>query len=169
MDILVFSDSHGNTRNVMRAIANQIKKPDAIIFLGDGLGSMMYCDFDNIPLYTVSGNCDDTYFGTLFSDDERIIELGGKRIMMTHGHRYDVKSTLTRLVYIAAQREVDIVLFGHTHCAFEKCLTPDSCEMPKLNKNLYILNPGAIGAGGCSFGVISISHKGEILLSHGRV
>lgn len=167
MDILVFSDSHGNTRNVMRALSNQIKKPDAIIFLGDGLGSMSYCDFENIPFYTVSGNCDVGYFGALFSDDERIIELGGKKIMMTHGHRYDVKSTLTRLVYTAAQREADIVLFGHTHLPIEKVLTPDVCEMPKLNKNLYIFNPGAIGAG--SFGVISISREGQVLLSHGRV
>lgn len=169
MDILVFSDSHGNTRNVMRALSNQIKKPDAVIFLGDGLQSISYCEFDNIPLYTVSGNCDGAYFGTLFSDDERIIELGGKKIMMTHGHLYDVKSTLTRLVYTAAQRDVDIVLFGHTHNPLEKCLTPDSCELPKLSKNLYIFNPGAIGAGGNSFGVISISNNGQILLSHGRV
>ena len=169
MDILVFSDSHGNTRNIMKAISNQIKKPDAIIFLGDGLQSMSYCDFDNIPLYTVSGNCDCAYFGSLFSDDERIIELGGKKIMMTHGHNYDVKSTLTRLVYTAAVRGVYVVLFGHTHCAYEKCLTPVSCEMPKLEKNLYVFNPGAIGAGGCSFGVISISKEGQILLSHGRV
>lgn len=169
MDILVFSDSHGNLRNLQKALDNQIKKPDAILFLGDGLSSFQYFDFQNIPFYSVSGNCDGDFYGTLFSDEERIIELGKKKIMMTHGHRYDVKHTLTRLVYTAASRDVDIVLYGHTHIAHECVLTPDNCEMPKLQKPLYIMNPGAIGSGGSSFGVISISHRGEVLLSHGRV
>ena len=33
MDILVFSDSHGNIRNIQKALDCQINKPDAIIFL----------------------------------------------------------------------------------------------------------------------------------------
>ena len=169
MDILVFSDSHGNLRNLQKALDVQIKKPDAILFLGDGLSSFQYFDFGNIPFYSVSGNCDGVTYGTLFSDDERIIELGGKRIMMTHGHKYDVKHTLTRLIYTAASREVDIVLYGHTHIAHECVLTPDNCEMPKLNKPLYVMNPGAIGSGGSSFGVITVSQRGDILLSHGSV
>ena len=169
MDILVFSDSHGNLRNIQKALDAQIKKPDAILFLGDGLSSFQYLDFDGIPFYSVSGNCDGDFYGSLFSDDERIIELSGKKIMMTHGHKYDVKHTLTRLIYTAAVREVDIVLYGHTHMAHECVLTPDNCEMPKLQKNLYVMNPGAIGSGGSSFGVISISRNGEILLSCGRV
>ena len=169
MDILVFSDSHGNLRNVQKALDSQIKKPDAILFLGDGLANLNYFDFDGIPLYTVSGNCDGDFYGSLFSDDERIIELAGKKIMMTHGHKYDVKHSLTRLIYTAASRDVDIVLYGHTHVAHECVLTPESCEMPKLQKPLYVMNPGAIGSGGSSFGVITVSRMGEILLSHGRV
>ena len=37
MNILVFSDSHGRGSRMLEALARQIKKPDAVIFLGDGL------------------------------------------------------------------------------------------------------------------------------------
>ena len=171
MNILVFSDSHGRSENINEVMRKQIKKPDAVIFLGDGLRDLDYCDFEGTPLFKVRGNCD--YFalmgGTDVTDD-LIITLGDKRIMMTHGHNYGVKSTLTPLMNVAVKNNVDILLFGHTHEGFEMTLTPENDQYGlNLSKPLYILNPGSIGSYSATFGSISIDRRGGVLLSHGRL
>lgn len=170
MDILVISDSHGRRENIEEAISRQIKKPDAIIFLGDGLRDMTYAQTGDIPIYQVSGNCD---MGGFFSDNEvlteQTVELGGKRIFFTHGHRYGVKSTLTPLISEAATRDADIVLYGHTHEGFERELMGDSEYGIRLKKPLYIMNPGSIGSYPYYFGAISIDRDGRVLLSHGSL
>lgn len=170
MDILVISDSHGRRENIEEAINRQIKKPDAIIFLGDGLRDMTYAQTGDIPVYRVSGNCD---MGGFFSDNEvpteQTVELGGKRIFFTHGHRYGVKSTLTPLISESATRDADIVLYGHTHEGFERELTGDNEYGIRLKKPLYIMNPGSIGSYPYYFGAISIDRDGRVLLSHGSL
>ena len=35
--LLILSDSHGHTRNLREALARQLRAPDIILFLGDGL------------------------------------------------------------------------------------------------------------------------------------
>ncbi len=170
MEFLVLSDSHGRTKNILEALARQIRKPDGIIFLGDGLRDLMYCDIVDIPIYSVGGNCDTGgFFGTLSSDDVGVIEACGKKIMFTHGHLYGVKSSLSHLIYIAAQRDVDIVLFGHTHTPLEMRIDVDDVDLPKLKKPLYLLNPGSVGGYDGDFGVLSVTDRGEVLLSHGKL
>ena len=102
MEILVFSDSHGREGKIREAIERQIKKPDAIIFLGDGLRDMDRIETDGIPTLCVCGNCD---VGSMFSGgvpEQRCVILGDKRIFFTHGHRYCVKNTLIPLLSEAA-------------------------------------------------------------------
>ena len=170
MEFLVLSDSHGRTKNILEALSLQIRNLDGIIFLGDGLRDLMYCDTGDIPIYSVGGNCDaGGFFAGLSSDGMRILELGGKRIMLTHGHLYGVKSTLSRLIYAAADNDIDVVMFGHTHVPYEARLDVTDIDMPTLKKPLYIFNPGAIGGYDGDFGILSISSRGEILLSHGRL
>ncbi len=170
MDILVISDSHGRREKIEEAIERQIQKPAAVIFLGDGLRDMMYADTGDIPIYRVSGNCD---MGGLFSDNgvltEQTVEICAKRIFMTHGHRYGVKSALTPLISEAVKREADIVLFGHTHEGFEMELCEGNDYGIKTKKPLYIMNPGSIGSYPYYFGVISIDREGRVLLSHGSL
>ena len=169
MEFLVLSDSHGRTKNILEAVSRQIKRPDGIIFLGDGLRDLMYCDID-IPIYSVSGNCDTgSFYGELCSDTVRIVELAGKRVMLTHGHEYSVKSTLSRLIYAAVDSGADIVMFGHTHEPYEKRLDTGDIDMPVLKKPLYIFNPGSVGGYDGDFGVLTVNSRGEILLSHGRL
>ena len=170
MDILVLSDSHGRREKIEEAINRQIKKPDAIIFLGDGLRDIVYAEIGNIPIYRVSGNCD---MGGFFSDNgevsERVAELCGKRIFMTHGHKYGVKSTFTPLLNEATSREADIVLFGHTHEKCEGMIDNENELGIRIKKPLYIMNPGSIGSYPYDFGVISIDRGGRVLLSHGSL
>ena len=161
---LVFSDSHGNFFKVNEALARQVKRPDGIFFLGDGIGDVKFFDKGSIPIYCVSGNCDRR---ESFADDEapeeNLVKICGYTVMMTHGHRYGVKSGLGNIISAAKERDADILLFGHTHERLEATYMKDN------GKPLYILNPGSIGGYNASFGVISISDGGEILFSHGEI
>ena len=167
MEILVFSDSHGRSDKINEALSRQIKKPDAIIFLGDGLRDMMNAEKGDCPVYSVRGNCDGLIVS--YSPDERCLILGEKRIFFTHGHRYGVKSTLTPLLSEAAKRDADIVLYGHTHEGYERELQSDNEYGIKLQKPLYIMNPGSIGSYPYYFGAITIDREGRVMLSHGSL
>ena len=167
MEILVFSDSHGRLDKIEEALSLQIKKPDAIIFLGDGLRDIANAETGEIPVYSVRGNCDTLIMS--YSPDEQCLILGDKRVFFTHGNKYGVKSTLTPLISEAAKREADIVLYGHTHEAFECELAPDNEYAIKLKSTLYIMNPGSIGSYPYYFGVITIDKSGRVLMSHGSL
>jgi predicted phosphodiesterase len=101
--------------------------------------------------------------------DEQTINLDGIRIMMTHGHNYGVKSTLTPIISTAVRNNVDILLFGHTHEGFEMTLTPENDLGIKLDKPLYIMNPGSLGSYAAAFGTISTDSSGRVLLAHGSL
>ncbi len=169
MEILVFSDSHGRRERIEEAILRQIKKPDAVIFLGDGLRDIQNAELGGIDVYAVSGNCDAVSIFCESAPTEQNLIFGGKRIFFTHGHRYGVKSTWTPLIFEAAARGADIVLFGHTHEAAEGCISSDNRYGIKTDKPIYIMNPGSIGTYPYSFGVITIDREGRVLLSHGTL
>ncbi len=167
---IIFSDSHGNFLNMNEAIERQPLPPDAVFFLGDGIADLKMLDTRGAKLYCVSGNCDERYLN--YSNDfvpyENIVKIDGYTVMMAHGHKYGVKSGLGNIINAALERDVDILLFGHTHEKFESCYHLENKKNGSV-KPLYILNPGSIGAYGASFGVISISDDREILLSHGDI
>ena len=171
MNILVFSDSHGHGERIDAVIQTQIGKPDAIIFLGDGLRDIAYCDTGDIPIFAVQGNCDIySYFRSGETEEELLFTLGGKRIFITHGHKYGVKSGIGYLISSAAKMGADIVLYGHTHDAFESVLNKDENDYGiKLDKPMYVMNPGSIGDYNASFGCINIDREGRVLTSHGKL
>lgn len=168
MNILVLSDSHGDAKAIMRALA--LSRPQAVIFLGDGLRDVYACDIGDTPLYAVCGNCDLFFGGNVLNEPaERIADLGGKRIFMTHGHAYSVKSHLGELVRAAVAAQADVVLFGHTHARTEIYLpTGDTSYGVTLQKPMWIFNPGSAHGYGASFGNILIQN-GNVLLSHGSL
>ena len=59
MRILVISDSHGNTRNIERAVESQ-PEANIIIHLGDGADDIVDLEFvyRDKQFYQVAGNCD---------------------------------------------------------------------------------------------------------------
>jgi len=65
--------------------------------------------------------------------DTEIFELNGKKIFLTHGHLYGVKSTMKEIEAKAEEIEADICIFGHTHREY----------MNEKNDIIY-LNPGAL-------------------------
>ncbi|MBQ4047446.1 MAG: metallophosphoesterase [Clostridia bacterium] len=118
MKILVLSDTHGDTAVIELLLARE--KPDALIHLGDCSGDVQYalicCDpalCEGVKLFQVCGNCD----GYTQLPAELEAEIGGKRFFLLHGHTRDVKNGDAALLSAARAREVEIILYGHTHVA----------------------------------------------------
>ena len=130
MKALIFSDSHGRTENLVKAMDGY---PDfqAIFHLGDVGNDEAYIrSLTPYPVYMVRGNCD---FSSSLKES-MVIEFGGKRIAMCHGHRYlSYGGAPDALRYFGLQNHADVVMFGHTH-------------VPYLEKtdDLILLNPGSI-------------------------
>ena len=84
MRIGVLSDTHGDISNARR-FYESLAPLDCIFHLGDcvpdgkKLSKLFSC-----PLYAVRGNCD---YRTE-EPFERVVDLGGKRFLLTHGHQY---------------------------------------------------------------------------------
>lgn len=128
--ILVLSDSHGNVNNMVTAVRNT--HPDQIIHLGDCWvdAEKLHQQFPMIMMEQVPGNCDCSQ-----EPVERILLIEGKRILICHGHTFNVKAGYLNLEYAAEERRVDAALFGHTHRVF----------YDKHNRISY-MNPGSIGS-----------------------
>ncbi len=145
MKLLVIADVHGRRDAVQRALEQQ---PDCttVLFLGDGLRDME--DMADIhperTFVMVPGNCD---FSALLPVT-RLEIYAGKRVLMTHGHRYHVKNGLTTVCLAAEERQADILLFGHTHEPLQE-----------YRDGLYVLNPGSLGYGG-TYGLVEITPAG---------
>lgn len=132
MKAAVFSDTHGSTELMCGAV--RACGPDIIIHLGDHERdcAALRRDFPHIPLYSVCGNCD------LYpmSPGTDIVMLGKTKLFITHGHLYNVKYGLDRLVYAAMEVEAKAVLFGHTHSPLNSSLG-----------SMRVINPGTAQCG----------------------
>ncbi len=140
MKILVMSDSHGNVKNMLTAV--HAESPDMILHLGDHHTDCreLRKKFPDIPLRAVKGNCDLAGETEL---DEFICEY--LRIMMVHGHRFSVKYSLDSLITNAMYKDVDILLYGHTHVAHTQEF-----------EGMHIINPGSVGASRATYCVLEI-------------
>lgn len=85
---------------------------DVLIHLGDNIQDIR--EFKKIykgEILNVKGNCD--YSNSVPSD--MIKDIAGFRFLITHGHNYDVKYSLSRLKDKAFEEKANVVLYGHTH------------------------------------------------------
>ncbi|MBP1744094.1 MAG: phosphodiesterase, family [Firmicutes bacterium] len=113
MLIGVISDTHRYNWVIEEAV-RKMGDVDMIVHLGDNVQ-----DVEEIAKYfkgkiiSVRGNCDMTK-----SVPAEIIDMiQGKKFLITHGHRYNVKNSMTRLKFKALEADADVVLFGHTHAS----------------------------------------------------
>ena len=146
MDILVFSDSHGRIAAMEGAIRSL--NPDVVLHLGDhdADAHILAHSFPALTIRTVCGNCD---FGSHTRSVDRFTA-GDRRIVMTHGHIYKVKSGYANIRAMGKAEGADILLFGHTH-------VPHYEQVGAM----HMLNPGSANY---SFGRIQII-DGEIRCS----
>lgn len=130
MRILVVSDTHGREDN-LRRILKEKGTPDVMIHLGDsecgeyGITSLVEC-----PVHMVAGNCD------FFTDLPRtkIVELGGCRMLLTHGHYQYVNMGTSDLRREARMNGCSVALFGHTHQPY----------LDQKEPGMTVMNPGSL-------------------------
>lgn len=138
----MFSDSHYDI-NICCNVINKLPHTDMIIHAGDckGDAERLARLFPDIEIKSVPGNCD-------FSSEpqEMCFTAAGKRIFLTHGHKYGVKTEhdYRSLVKKAKEENADAAVFGHTHITYLK-----------KENGILLLNPGSIKYGN-SFGIIEI-------------
>lgn len=121
------------------------EKPDEIIHLGDCLrdAETLSFAFPDIPVTMVPGNCD----GWTNRRDCLLLEREGVKLLLGHGHQWQVKSTSALALAEARTVGADVLLYGHTHRAV--------CQR---EGSVLLLNPGTVGGIGAraSYGVIVI-------------
>ena len=152
MKILVISDTHRDLSNLGKVLETE-SPVNLLIHCGDICGDgetvekLCGCEF-----HAVAGNMD------MGSDlpGELLIEAGGRRIFVVHGHRYYVGSGIEDLKETARENEADIVLYGHTHIPYLE-------ETPEI----IVMNPGSLSyprqwEKRCSYGVIEIDRQGRL-------
>lgn len=129
MKILIVSDTHGNHRNLDEVLERE-GQIDMFLHLGDVENDEHYIEAVlNCPIHIIAGNND--FFSYLPS--EKQIEIGKYRVFMTHGHGYYVSMDTRRLKQEGRERNVDIVMYGHTH-------RPDL----DIEDDIIAINPGSI-------------------------
>lgn len=127
--IMIVSDTHRRHGNLAEAIYNE-GHLDMLIHLGDVEGEEeVIKSIAGCETIFIAGNND--FFSPL--DREKEIELGGKKIWLTHGHNYYVSLDLKVIEQEAVARGMDIVMFGHTHR-----------PVIIVEDNITLINPGSI-------------------------
>ena len=121
MKAILMSDSHGDATGIRWLLSQAWARTgnvDAYFHMGDGamdflsLEAFLHAHDAEAKLYGVRGNCD---FYAPDVPNDRVVAFGGTRLFVTHGHYFQVKSTLTLLDEEAEAQECTIALYGHTH------------------------------------------------------
>ncbi len=105
---------------------------DVIVHCGDMVDAMAVALFEAIaPLQAVAGNNDPAELHHRFGK-RKILEFGGVRIGVVHGHEGVGRSTLARAQNAFKGESVQSVLFGHSHVPY--------CER---HEGVLFFNPGS--------------------------
>lgn len=138
MKIGILSDTHDQVARALRAVETLVDAgAETLIHCGDLTGSDVVhaCATVDVPCHYVYGNNDfdrrglraamDATGGVCLGDGD-VVELGGRRVAVTHGDNPRVFRHLLK-------SQPDYLLFGHTH------LTLDERDGPTRQ-----INPGAL-------------------------
>lgn len=137
MLIACASDAHHGRTNIEKLLAS-LPPVDALCFLGDSDADAMLLRYGlserqpRAAFHAVAGNWDPA---SALPKSE-LLAFGKTRALITHGHLFRVKQTLSLAADAAQVNDCRLVLYGHTHCAF------DGWE-----KGVRLVNPGALFQG----------------------
>ena len=129
--VLIISDSHGLTDEVKEIKKKYESQVDGMIHCGDS--ELNLHDKELEGFYYAKGNVD---FDSEM-EEEQAFTIDGVTFFVTHGHLFNIKSTLMPLNYRAEELGADVVCFGHSHMAgAEKVenrlfINPGSCRQPR--------------------------------------
>lgn len=146
MRILVTSDTHHDFDALYRLVLREKDRIDLLLHLGDGAQDIddLRAVFPLLPVRFVRGNCD--YVST--APDTAVVEADGVRLLLTHGHLFNVNYSTERLATEARRQNADVALFGHTHR-----------QLCRSGQGVQVMNPGSLAKprdGKRGYGVIEI-------------
>ena len=121
------SDTHKDTVSMEEVIQAHQDEVQAIIHCGDSELDASY--FEGKSIFIVGGNCD---YDSSFPEEE-LITLDNEKILVVHGHRHQVKSTILPLSYRAQEVGATVVCFGHSHMLGAE-----------LQNGILFVNPGSL-------------------------
>ena len=128
-NIVVISDSHGMLPKDDE-FWQILDEADLIFHLGDGIK-----DIEKLKtvypkkLHFVYGNCD-----TFSAEPFDIVKVEDVIFLLTHGHKFRVKSELDDLAFECNYQKAQFGLYGHTHRA----------QVDEMD-GVTLINPGSIG------------------------
>lgn len=150
MKILVISDIHGSGYYAEKIKEiNEIENPEKIIVLGDlyyhGPRNNLSQEYEPMKvaqvlnslkdkLLVIKGNCDaevDEMISEFKFNDYILMEINGKKIFFTHGHKYNIENI--------PYEDFEVLIYGHIHQGFIKekegyiFANPGSISLPKCN------------------------------------
>lgn len=129
MKILIVSDTHRHNENYLRVV-EKVGPLDMVVHCGDVEGSeYVISKAAKCPVEMVQGNND--FFSDLPKEKEFMI--GRYKVWLTHGHHYYISMNSEIIKQEAREREVDIVMCGHTHK-----------PVIDMEKDLTLINPGSL-------------------------
>ncbi len=127
--LVVASDSHHNLANLER-ILPIINAANYFVFCGDGVDDVMLMRGRiTVPVLCVRGNND---FNATIAETNTAT-LGSTHVLVTHGHRFDVRNGLKPLFMTAQTKKCRLVFYGHTHEFLDKTV-----------QEVHFINPGAL-------------------------
>lgn len=157
MKVLFVSDIHGSSYYALKLKEICLnERPDKIVLLGDlyyhGPRNDLSLEYNPMKvaeilnsfkndLYVVRGNCDaevDEMISEFSFSDSLLLNINGKRVFCTHGHKYNM--------FNLPNTDFDVMAYGHIHIGFLKregnrlFINPGSLSLPKGDSvNSYII------------------------------
>ena len=137
----VISDTHKHIGTIEKAM-EKLKNTEMIIHLGDNVQDVREIEKRyNKEIVYVRGNCDFSFS----TPEERVIVVENHKILITHGHDYEVKDGLFRVRYKALEVGADLVLYGHTHIS-----------KIDYEEGIFYVNPGSTALSRDGFNSVAI-------------
>ena len=148
MKILVLSDTHAYLENARAVLARLQGKVDAVFHLGDHDDDAVALqqEFPKLPFHYVKGNND----YRVDTPSQKLVRLGGKTLLLTHGHKQRVYWNYDTISYWAGGT-------GGGCCAFR---TYAHAWLWEAGGRVALFNPGSISLprGGTlpTFGILTM-------------
>ena len=153
MRIAVLADTHVNTlEHLPKKIIDAISTVDLVIHAGDFTDVQVFKELKRLRgVKAVQGNMDSMELKTVLTVKE-IVEIGNKRIGITHGSGspWGIEERVRKMF---ESDRIDIIVYGHSHQSHNKVID-----------GILLFNPGKATD---SFGILTIDGevKGEIISS----
>lgn len=129
--LVVISDTHHDMARLEKLLP-VINSANYLIFCGDGVMDIMRIRGRiTVPIVCVKGNNDIGL--NVHITDLASVAFGRTKALVTHGHKFGVRQSMSNVLGLAIMKDCKLVFFGHTHK-----------YMDFMQGGVHFINPGAL-------------------------